>query len=187
MNLQTKHPLLLLIDLQKAIDHPDWGERNNLDAEVNIEKLLMHWRNNNLPLIHVRHMSQEPNSHYRPNQVGNEFKDVAQPEIGEEVIEKHSHSAFINTNLEQRLHQKHIEDVVIIGVITNNSVEATARMSGNLGFNTTVVSDATYTFGKRDYSGVWHDAQQIHDISLANMADEYAQILNTNELLLALN
>ena len=79
MNLKQKQPLLLLIDLQKAIDHPDWGERNNLDAEVNIAKLLAHWRHSNLPIIHVKHMSQEANSHYRPNQLGNEFKDVSQP------------------------------------------------------------------------------------------------------------
>ena len=183
--MKTSHtpPLLLLIDLQKAIDHNDWGERNNLDAEENIGNLLAYWRKNNLPIIHVKHMSQESNSHYRPNQKGNEFKEVAQPNTHEKVVEKQSNSAFINTDLEQTLRQKNIEDIVIIGVITNNSVEATARMSGNLGFNTTVVSDATFTFGKKDYSGKWHDAQQIHDVSLANMADEYAQILSTNELL----
>ena len=28
---------LLIVDVQKAIDGPSWGERNNLDAEANIE------------------------------------------------------------------------------------------------------------------------------------------------------
>ncbi|WP_299873652.1 cysteine hydrolase family protein [uncultured Cocleimonas sp.] len=183
MNMPQNKPLLLLIDLQKAIDHPDWGERNNIDAEENIATLLAHWRNNDLPIIHVKHTSVEPNSHYRPHQEGNDFKAVAQPETHEEVIEKHTNSAFINTPLEQILRERNIQDIVIIGVITNNSVEATARMSGNLGFNTTVVSDATFTFGKKDYSGKWHNAQQIHDISLSNMAGEYAQIISTKELL----
>src|SRR5262249_60047687 len=34
--------VLLLIDLQKAIDHPSWGERNNLSAETHIARLLAH-------------------------------------------------------------------------------------------------------------------------------------------------
>ncbi|HEY6641329.1 MAG TPA: hypothetical protein VIZ63_04275 [Povalibacter sp.] len=36
---------------------------------------------------------------------------------------------------------------------TNNAVEATARTTGNLGFKTYVVADATYTFDKRDLNG----------------------------------
>ena len=35
---------LLVIDLQKAIDHPSWGERNNPQAERNIAALLHVWR-----------------------------------------------------------------------------------------------------------------------------------------------
>ena len=47
-------------------------------------------------------------------------------------------------------------------VITNNSVEATARMSGNLGFLTVVVSDATATFGRDDFDGRWRTAGEVH-------------------------
>ena len=184
MNIKFKSKtLLLLIDLQNAIDHPSWGNRNNPDAEKNIEKLLGHWRENALPIIHIKHMSTEPDSHYRPNQSGNDFKSCATPLPNEEIIEKTTNSAFIGTKLEDKLHSREINQIVIVGVITNNSVEATARMSGNLGFDTTVVSDATYTFDKTDFSGKKHNAQTIHDIALANLDNEYAQIMNTKEIL----
>ena len=75
-------------------------------------------------------------------------------------------------------------DVVITGVITNNSVEATARMSGNLGFPTIVVSDATATFGRRDYAGTWRSAEDVHAMSLANLEGEYARVLSAREVLL---
>jgi nicotinamidase-related amidase len=71
-------------------------------------------------------------------------------------------------------------------VITNNSVEATARMAGNLGFTTIVVSDATATFARPDFNGVLRSAEEVHAMSLANLQDEYAAIMTTAEVLAAL-
>jgi nicotinamidase-related amidase len=36
--------VLILIDQQKAMEHPKWGPRNNPDAERNIARLLAAWR-----------------------------------------------------------------------------------------------------------------------------------------------
>ena len=63
-------PALILIDLQKAIDHPSWGQRNNPQAETNVTRLLAAWRSRRLPVYHVRHDSVEPASTYRPGQPG---------------------------------------------------------------------------------------------------------------------
>src|SRR6266508_2777266 len=160
-------PALIIIDVQYAIDDPGWGrDRNNPDAEVNIAKLLARWRERAWPIWHVRHVSSDPKSTYRPGQPGAEFKEEVKPREGERVIEKRTNSAFIGTNLEAELRAKGIARVVITGVITNNSVEATARMAGNLGFETYVVADATATFGRRDYAGRWHTADEVHAMSL---------------------
>ncbi len=174
---------LLVIDVQKAIDHPSWGRRNNPEAEGNMGRLLAAWRRARWPIFHVRHLSREPNSTYRPGQEGCEFKDVVRPEAGEPVVDKHTNSAFIGTGLEARLRSVGVDTVVITGVITNNSVEATARMSGNLGFVTLVVKDATATFDRHDYDGVPRTAEEVHAMSLANLEGEYAQIVGTDELL----
>src|ERR1700682_2434351 len=94
---------LIVIDLQKAIDHPSWGERNNPEAETNIARLLDAWRATRRPIYHIAHDSTEPASHYRPGQPGNEFKPEAEPLPGEVVIRKIRNSAFIGTDLEGRL------------------------------------------------------------------------------------
>ena len=70
-----------------------------------------------------------------------------------------------------------------LGVSTNNSVEATARTAGNLGCRTDVVSDATFAFDKADYSGTLRTAAEVHAMSLANLEDEYAATVNTQEML----
>ena len=183
MTALSNNSLLLLIDLQKSIDHSSWGQRNNPDAEENIAKLLETWRSRNMPIIHVKHMSNDAGSHYRPGQDGNEFKEIVEPKAGEEILEKDTNSAFINTNLSQNLNERNISEIVIVGVITNNSIEATARMSGDLGFRTVVVSDSTFTFGKADYAGNWRSAEEVHNMSLANLSGEYAEIFNSSEVL----
>ena len=178
------NPALLIIDVQKAIDDPSWGDdRNNPNAESNIAKLLAFWRERSWPIFHIRHVSRESNSTYRPGQSGAEFKDEVLPRAGERIIEKQTNSAFIGTSLEAELRARKIADVVITGVITNNSVEATARMAGNLGFSTIVVADATATFGRRDFAGTWRTADEVHAMSLANLDGEYAKVITTDELL----
>ncbi len=127
---------LLIIDLQNAIDHPSWGERNNPQAEQNIARLLATWRRSHRPIYHIAHDSIEPASHYRPQQPGNDFKPEALPLAGEIVIRKQRNSAFIATDLEARLRQAGQQLLIVTGVITNNSVEATVRMAGNLDFDT---------------------------------------------------
>jgi nicotinamidase-related amidase len=177
---------LVLIDVQRAIDDSAWarwGGRNNPDAEANIARLLRAWRATDRPIVHVRHESRDPQSTYRPGQPGAEFKPEAAPAPGERIVVKHTLNAFIGTGLERELRAAGVRTLVIVGVITNNSVEATARMAGDLGFETWVVSDATATFARPDYSGRLRTAQEVHAMSLANLEGEYARIASTYEVL----
>lgn len=175
--------VLLPIDLQRAIDHPSWGERNNPGAEARIAALLAHWRGRGWPVWHVRHDSRNPVSHYRPGQPGHDFKPEAKPLPAEPVIAKRTNAAFIGTDLEARLRAAGHDALVVIGVITNNSVEATVRMAGNLGFATLLVADACFTFARRDWNGTPRSADDVHAMSLANIDGEYCTVTTTAALL----
>ncbi|MGY8997084.1 MAG: cysteine hydrolase family protein [Alphaproteobacteria bacterium] len=177
---------LVLIDVQKSIDEPVWamdGPRNNEDGEANLARLLDAWRRAERPVVHVRHDSTNPESPYSPEKPSHGFKDEVIPLAGELVVGKKTNSAFIGTGLEQHLRDRRLTRLVIAGVITNNSVEATVRMAGNLGFDTIVAADACWTFAKRDWSGTLRTAQEVHDMALANMDGEYARVLTTDAVL----
>ena len=127
---------LLLIDVQQGFDAPGWGKRNNPDAERNIARLLEAWRKAGWPVLHVQHLSVEPDSVLGPGQPGAELKAEAMPAPDEPLFQKNVNSAFIGTNLEAHLRDRGIEALVLAGLTTNHCVSTTARMSGNLGFET---------------------------------------------------
>jgi nicotinamidase-related amidase len=179
-------PTLLLIDLQAGFDDPCWGRRNNPLLERRVSELLSAWRRTGLPIFHVRHMSTEPRSPLRPGQPGNAFKPGTAPAAGEPVIEKRAHSAFIGTSLEADLRRAACRALVIAGLTTNHCVSTTARMAGDLGFATRVVSDATATFDRIGPDDVAHSAEEIHAVALSDLHGEFATVVDTAGAIAAL-
>lgn len=174
---------LILIDIQKGLDDPQWGRRNNPEAETNIADLLHAWRQPGRPLFHVQHLSQDAHSPLRAGSPGSEIKEVVLPQAGEPVIQKRVNSAFIGTDLEERLRRAGITTLIITGLTTNHCVETTTRMAGNLGFLTYFVSDATATFDRQGPDGVLHPAEDIQAMTLANLHQEFATIVTTADVL----
>jgi nicotinamidase-related amidase len=168
--------VLVVIDVQLAIDDPVWGPRNNPGAEARIAQLLSTWRQAGMPIVHIRHDSTEPRSPYRPGQPGHAFKPEARPLAGETVIAKETNSAFVGTGLEAHLEQLGATDLVMCGVITNNSLEASVRHAGNLGYRVFVPGDACWTVNKTDLTGRIWCAEDVHQLALANMHGAYATV-----------
>lgn len=174
---------LLLIDFQKGFDDPVWGTRNNPDAEEKMKLLLSEWRAKEFPVIHIQHCSLDDNSPLRAGSPGHNFKDEAKPLPGEKVFTKIVNSAFIGTELENFLRESGIESLVIAGLTTDHCVSTSTRMAGNLGFDVTLVSDATATFNRKGEDGRDYAAEQIHDIHLASLNGEFCTVLASHEVL----
>ncbi len=174
---------LLIIDVQKGLDDPSLGTRNNPDAESNMALLISEWRRQNLPVIFVRHCSVEPNSLLRPELPGNAFKDEVYPLADEKQFSKSVNSAFIGTGLAQYLHEQKISSLVITGLTTDHCVSASTRMASDLGFNVTLISDATAAFGRRGYDGTWYSAEDIHKVNLVSLDGEFCTVRSTKEVL----
>ncbi len=181
--LDQKVPLII-VDVQKAFLDPSWGKRNNPNAELNIEILLNKWRETNRPVIFVQHVSRlTKESLFYLDKETSDFMDNLKPMENEVVIQKNVNSAFIGTGLEMLLKDLNAPNVVIVGLTTNHCVETTTRMAGNMQFAPLLVSDATATFDRIGHDGILYTAQQIHNMTMVNLNEEFATIITTKELL----
>lgn len=182
--MQRKQPpALVVIDVQQGLDDPQWGERNNPDAERRMVELLAAWRQKRWPVIHVQHMSTSAGSPLRPELPGNALKPEVTPHAGEPLFRKNVNSAFIGTDLEAHLRGRGIDSLVIVGLTTDHCISTSARMAANLGFQTVVVDDATATFERTGPDGSRYTAEQMHRLALASLHGEFAEVLPASEVL----
>jgi len=185
MNISiVDRPALILMDIQKAFDNIAYwgGQRNNDNAETNAGELLKIWRDNKLPIFHIKHCSSNPNSLLNETNEGNEFKDIVAPIDGEAIIKKNVSSAFIGTDLKDRLDSEKISKLVVVGLTTDHCVSTTVRMANNFGYDVFVVSDATATFNNKGLDGQNYSADLMHETSLASLNGEFAMVVTTDYL-----
>ena len=189
MQVDPARTALIIVDAQRAF--LEWEaaglKRNNPQAVSNMAKLLAAFRQNGSAVFHVRHASTETDSALRPERSGYAPIEGLEETDGEPVIVKHVNSAFIGTDLEARLRAGGLKTLVIAGITTNHCVETTTRMAGNLGFDARLVRDACYTFDRVGPDGELHLADDIHRMTLSNLAGEFATIQPTDEILAALH
>ncbi len=139
--------------------------------------MISHWRSRGQPIFHIFHDALDPEHSLHPKGIGNLPKIEAAPLSGEPVYRKTVNSGFIGTSLEADLRSVGADAVVLVGLTTNHCVSTTARMAGNLGFRTYVVSDATAAFDRRGLDGVVRPAEQVHAAALSDLDDEFATVI----------
>ncbi|MCR2762504.1 cysteine hydrolase [Microbacterium sp. zg.B48] len=181
---------LLVIDMQRAFDDLDfWGATTNPDCEANVAALIDAWTGAGDPIVVVRHDSTSPLSPLHPGSPGNALVDpVARVEPALSVAKSVNSAFYGEPDLQAWLGAQAIRELVICGIQTNMCVETTARMAGNLGYDVTVVVDATRTFDLRaDVAGLGvvtrTAAELMATTALDLQAGGFAKIATTAELI----
>ena len=107
---------------------------------------------------------------------GGELHPDFVPAPGDVVAQEHwCSSGFANTDLQVLLERHGIHRLIVIGLIAHTCVEATVRFGAELGYDVTVVADATAS-----YSDV-----EMHAALEVNMPN-YAAVVSTDDVLAAL-
>ena len=104
---------------------------------------------------------------------GGEIRSEFEPQLGDIVAQEHwCSSGFANTDLDLQLKKHGIHQLIVIGLIAHTCVEATVRYAAELGYEVTMVKDAT-----ADYSDV--EMHAALDVNIPNYA---SAIVTTKEL-----
>ncbi|HEU4700240.1 MAG TPA: cysteine hydrolase family protein [Gemmatimonadales bacterium] len=175
-------PALILVDIQQGLA-PEFGERNNPGAERRAAALLAAWRGAGAPVAHVQHLSVQAESRLRPGEPGAELHPAVRPLEGEPLFRKSVANAFTGTGLEAHLRALDVRRVVVAGLTTEHCVSSTARVAADLGFEVTVVEDATACFGYTGFDGRWCGPAEIHRLALVALQAEFAAIRSSAEVL----
>jgi nicotinamidase-related amidase len=177
-------PTLLLIDIQNDYFSGGKMELVNMDeAAENAQKLLFHFRKNNLPIVFVQHLATKPNaSFFISGTFGAEIHHSICPLENETIIIKNFPNSFRNTNLHQYLQALDSNDLVICGAMSHMCIDTTTRAATDLGYSCTLISDACAT---RDLAFNDQKVKAAH-VQIAFMAalnGTFAQVISTNQFL----
>jgi nicotinamidase-related amidase len=191
VNAQQKRNMentaLLIIDVQN--DYFPGGKMELKGAEqagARAKDILMYFRKNNLPVVHIRHLDQSKEAtFFLPGTPGAEINTLVAPENKEKVVIKHFPNSFRETDLLEYLHQNRISNLVITGMMTDVCVESTTRAAFDLGFSNTIIGDATAT-RDRELEGKTVKAADVQRSFLAGISalgGLYARVVNAKDFM----
>jgi nicotinamidase-related amidase len=174
---------LVVIDIQNDYFPGGAMELEGADAAAaKTGAALKRFREEGLPIIHVRHLSIRPGAtFFLPNTRGAEIHAAVQPRDGETVVEKNFPNAFRNTSLHSLLERNGAKNLVVAGMMTHMCVDATVRHAADLGYKVTLLGDACATRAQ-SYAGESVPARQVHAAFLAALNGFYAKVIPAHEL-----
>jgi ureidoacrylate peracid hydrolase len=109
---------------------------------------------------------------------GGEIRSEFAPQPGDVVALEHwCSSGFANTDLDLQLKRHGIQRLIVIGLIAHTCVEATVRFAAELGYDVTMVRDAT-----ADYSD-----EAMHAALDVNIPNYASAVVTTDELVESLS
>jgi len=109
---------------------------------------------------------------------GGEIRSEFTPRPGEIVAQEHwCSSGFANTDLDLQLKKHGIHRLIVMGLIAHTCVESTVRFAAELGYDVTVVNDAT-----ADYTDEF-----MHAALVTNLPNYASAIVGTKEVVDAIS
>lgn len=151
-------------------------------ALARIADLLARARAAGTPTFHVAQIGQA-GTLFDPGTERGAILPQAAPIAGEPVVMKKLPNGFAGTELHERLRQTGRTSLIIAGFMTHMCISASARAALDLGYQTTVVADATATRALPAHdSGAPIPSEIVHRTALAELADRFAAVVPGAEI-----
>ncbi len=203
VELVSNKTALLVVDMQYLDAHPDFGlvqtaREQGIDTSYyeerlklitgNIQTLLKAAREKGLEVLYCtiesltkdgRDRSLEhknANLHAEKGSKGGEIIEEIKPLEDEIVLRKTCSGVFNGTNIDQLLRNLKIENLIVVGVVTNQCVDTAVRDAADRGYEVVLVEDSTAAF---------HES--LHQASIEILSGVYCRVNSTEEVIQNIN
>jgi nicotinamidase-related amidase len=187
------------MDAVAALRPADVEQYNKRMADTvipTIQRLLLAFRADKLPVVHTVFGSERPDygdvpatlrgvvrklesssgieGFIRTDHPAFRIRAEVQPVDGEKVLQKSTWSGFEGTGLDALLRQMGVENLVITGVTSPGCVGATARHAADLGYRSVIVADGTAD-----------EDHELHELSLRLFHRKFGRVVESAEGVIA--
>lgn len=139
-------------------------------AVARVGTLLAWARARTLPVVHIVHESRRPNpTTFAPGSPALAIHPAAAPVTGEPIVTKHLPGAFTRTDLETRLRDLGVEQIIVSGFMTQMCCDTTAREAAHRGFRVLMAGDAMAAMSVQTPDGAVIPHDQVHRVHLASL------------------
>lgn len=136
---------LLIIDVQASMFDESDPVYEGQQLLARLQKLISSARTSGVQLVYVQH-NEGPGQPLEPGTPGWEIHPAIAPEEGDIVVQKRKPDAFQETDLQQRLAEQGIKELILAGIQTEVCVDTTCRRAFSLGYDVKLVKDAHSTW-----------------------------------------
>jgi nicotinamidase-related amidase len=151
-------------------------------ALARIADLLARARAAGTPIFHVAQIGLA-GSLFDPETERGAILPQAAPVADEPVIMKKLPNGFAGTELHERLQQAGRSSLIVAGFMTHMCISASVRAALDLGYQTTVIADATATRALPAHDGgAPIPSEIVHRTALAELADRFAAVIAGAEI-----
>ncbi len=171
---------VIIVDLQKDYLATGSFALTGIDAAAaNAARVVAAAREKGDRIVHVHHVAKEADSPlFAPGTDGIHPIATVAPQEGDTIIVKNFPNSFRETTLQQALQAGGIEEVVVVGAMSDVCIDATARAAADLGYGLTVVHDACATRDKAFGDSVV-PAAQVHATIMSALEFGYGKVTTT--------
>ncbi len=172
-NLDSHKTALIIIDVQNFY----WDNETHEEYTANLQKILADARRRKLYVIHVTHV-------WGDNLEDKKFdiREEITPLKDEPIVVKRTAGSFYQTNLEELLKSRGIENIFITGMQTHLCCDTTIREASARDYQTMVIKEGVRTFDIKGVDGELIPRETIQYITLS-ILQSFGKCISTAEYL----
>jgi len=201
-SLQQDRIALVIVDMQRVFCEPKGALYVPATSEVvpKIHAVSTACRMHGVPVIYLRHVLRGDGSDTgrqrdlypdidRILAMGSpaiEIVGALAPQQGDVIIDKRFYSGFHNTDMDTVLRAGSIDTLIVCGTVTNVCCDTTVRDAVHREYKVIVLADASAAMPYPDVGFGAVSEQDVQRVTLTTMAYEFAEVTDSNDLLMRL-